>query len=47
MGMDQLHFTELDRNPPLIGVDRAQLEALIIDAIDLLDQIDGDPDLTT
>jgi hypothetical protein len=45
MGIENLPFTEVDRNPPLIRVDRARLEALIADAIELLDQIDGDPDL--
>lgn len=46
MGMQQIPFTSTRRNPPrLITIDRDRLESLIASAIDLLDAIDGDPDL--
>lgn len=45
MGMDQLPFTTLPRNPRLITVDRDRLESLIATAIELLDMVDGDADL--
>lgn len=46
MGMEQIPFTELQRNPPrLVTIDRDWLEALIASAIEMLDAIDGDPDL--
>lgn len=45
MGFHKLPVTEVHRNPPLIRVDRARLEALIANPIELLNQIDGDPEL--
>lgn len=46
MGFQKLPVTEPLRNPPpVIRVDRGRLEPLIANAIELLDQIDGDPDL--
>lgn len=45
MGMELLPLTHPRRNPPLIRVDRAQLEALIENAIAMLDDLDGDFDL--
>ena len=43
MGMEQIPVTALYCNPSPIN--RAQLEAMIADAIELLDVINGDPDL--
>jgi hypothetical protein len=45
MGLHKLPVTEAHRNPPLIHIDRTRLEALIENAIALLDAIDGDPDI--
>ena len=33
-----------DANPPLVTINRARLELIIANAIDLLDLFDGDPD---
>lgn len=46
MGMQQIPFTTARRNPPqLVTIERDRLEALIASAIEMLDAIDGDPDL--
>lgn len=45
MGIEQIHFGTHHRNPQPLSFNRTRLEALIADAIDLLDEIDGDPDL--
>lgn len=46
MGIEHLPFTTSPRKPPqLVTTDRERLEALIASAIEMLDLIDGDPDL--
>lgn len=48
MGIELIPFTTGRRNPPqLVTIDRERLEALIASAIEMLDLIDGDPDLET
>jgi hypothetical protein len=44
MGVYELHLGARHRNPRSISINRARLEALIADAIEMLDQIDGDAD---
>ena len=43
MGVHQILVTAPHRKP--VPINRARLEALIADAIEILDLIDGDPDL--
>ena len=45
MGIHNVGLNANTRNPSLVTIDRARLEAVIASAIDLLDHFDGDPDI--